>query len=344
MRVLVTGASGFVGSHAVAALHAAGHEPVLLVRDPDKARRVLAALGMPEPVPIQQADIRDAGAVRDALGGCDAVVHAAAAIGVTGRGTDLSGPNVKGLANVLDQAAELGLDPIVHISTVAVFVPPAGRIIDTESPLATPRNDYGRTKIEGERHARRLQEAGAPVTIVYPGGVVGPHQPTLDALMEGLRAGLHQGWPITTGGVGVLDVRDLAVALARCVAPGRGPRRLLLGGHFLTWAQLADVCDRVTGARGRRFAVPAAALRAAAAALDLVKRVAPIDYPLTRDAAEVMVTMVPTNDEPTLTSLGMRLRPVEETVAEALRWLVRAGHLPEAKAGLLGADRPPPHA
>ena len=117
----------------------------------------------------------------------------------------------------------------MHVCTIAVFVPPAEPLITAGSPLASPRNAYGRSKVEGERYAREL----GGVTIVYPGGIIGPGQPTLDALDEGLRAGLRWGWPIVPGGVGVLDVRDLAVALARCFTPGRRDRRYLLGGHFL---------------------------------------------------------------------------------------------------------------
>jgi dihydroflavonol-4-reductase len=327
MRVLVSGASGFVGSHAVTALIAAGHEPCLLARNPEKVRRVLG----PGDWVIRQGDIRDAPAVRAALEGCDAVLHAAADMGVTGHGADLRGSNVVGLRNVLGQAAELGLDPIVHVSTIAVFVPPAEPLITAGGPLASPRNAYGRSKVEGERYAREL----GGVTIVYPGGIIGPGQPTLDALNEGLRAGLRWGWPIVPGGVGVLDVRDLAVALARCFTPGRGDRRYLLGGHFLTWRQLADICAEVTGRAGRTYRMPAGLLRGMAATLDGLKRLAPIDYPLTCDAADFMLTLVPTDDGPALKDLGLTLRPVEDTVSDTLRWLTAEGHLDLARIGKL---------
>ncbi|GAA2872473.1 SDR family NAD(P)-dependent oxidoreductase [Streptosporangium fragile] len=296
---------------------------------------------MTGPVPLHRADVRDAAAVRAGLERCDAVIHAAAEIGVINHAADLTGTNVTGLKNVLGQAAELGLDPVVHISSIGVFVPPSGPVITTESPLSTPRNDYGRSKLSGERYARRLQEQGMPVTIVYPAGVAGPCPPSPDALMEGLRAGLEQGWPITAGGVGVVDVRDLAVVLARCLEPGRGPRRFMLGGHYLTWAQLADVCDEVTGGRCRRFRVSRAVLRGAAAVLDAVKRVTRIDHPLTRDAVEMMVTMVRTYDTPTLEALGVGLRPVQETIADSLRWLAQEGHLATGKIGRLAGSVAP---
>ena len=81
MRVLVTGGTGFIGSHATAALLAAGHEVRLLARDPSKVDRVLGPRGI-EPGEVVPGDMGDAASVWRALKGCDAVLHAAAAVGV----------------------------------------------------------------------------------------------------------------------------------------------------------------------------------------------------------------------------------------------------------------------
>ncbi|MFC7728990.1 NAD-dependent epimerase/dehydratase family protein [Actinomadura keratinilytica] len=340
MRVLVTGASGFVGSHTVAALLAAGHRPRALVRDPGRAAEVLAALDVPaDRVELVPGDMLDAASVAAALDGCDAAVHAAAAVGVAGPPSDLVETNVAGTRNVVGGAVARGLDPVVYVSTVAVFVPPPGPVITADGPLAAPRTGYGRSKVAAERYVRELQDAGAPVTTVYPGGVCGPHQPRLDSLMAGLAGALGLLWPVPPGGVSVLDVRDLAAALARAVTPGRGPRRWMLGGHYLTWPQLADLCDDLTGVRCRRLPVPAAAMLGLGSALDAVRRVRPVGYPLTRDAAEFMVTLVPTDDRPALDALGLALRPPRETVADALAWLAAAGHLPARRAGRLAPER-----
>jgi nucleoside-diphosphate-sugar epimerase len=165
------------------------------------------------------------------------------------------------------------------------------------------------------------------VTIFYPGGICGPDQPTLDTMNEGLVSGLRQGWAMTKGGVGLVDVRDLALLLAASMNPGVGPRKYMIGGNFLTWAELADLCDEVTGGRCRRFPAPVPVLKAMATLLDLAKKVAPIRYPLTRDAAEMMVSMVRTHDDPTLEALGVRLRPARETLADTIAWLRTADHL-----------------
>jgi nucleoside-diphosphate-sugar epimerase len=340
MRVLVTGASGFVGSHAVKSLLAAGHRPRLLVRDPVRAGRTLGALGVrAEETEMCLGDMLDEAAVGRALDGCDAVIHAAAALGVTDRRTDLVSVNATGTRHVVGGAVARGLDPVIHTSTIAVFVPPTEPVITSAGTLAQPRTAYGRSKMAAERYVRGLQEDGAPVTIVYPGGVLGPAQPHLDAMPAGLAAALGIAWPLSPGGVSLLDVRDLGEALARSVEPGRGPRRLLLGGHYVTWPGFADLCDALTGVRCRRIPLPGGLMIALGTLLDAAKHVYGFRYPLTRDAAELMVTLVPSDDSAALDALGLTLRPVEESVADTLRWLVAAGHLRPSRAGRLAPTR-----
>src|SRR5437763_15369338 len=277
----------------------------------------------------------DAAAVKRASAGCDATIHAAAAIGITGARNSLWEINTTGARNVVGAARAAGHDPIVHVSSVAIFVPPHGPVIRADSPLAHPRTEYGRSKVETELELRALQDEGTSITIVYPGGVIGPDQPTLDATLEGIVGARTMGWPRTSGGVCLVDVRDLAAALAAAVEPGRGPRRLMLGGPFFTWADLGALLDEITGVRAMRLPLPKPVLFAAASLLDQIRRVRSLPYPLTRDAAEMMTTMVPTDDQSTLDELGVKLRPTRESLEDTLRWLAEAGHLPAKDAGRL---------
>lgn len=339
MRVLLTGGTGFVGSYTVPALLRRGHDVRLLVRDEGRAAAMLGRRGIgPADVEVVVGDVLDRASVVRAVEGCDAVVHAAAAIGITGPGGSTHDQNVGGTRAVVGAALDAGCDPVVHVSTVAVFLPPSGAVVTVESPLASPRNDYGRSKVAAERWVRARQDEGAPVAVVYPGGVIGPDQPRLDAALEGIAAARRTAWPMAPGGVTLLDVRDLAEALAATVEPALGPRRLLLGGWFLTWPQLGELTDELTGVRARRLPLPRPVLLGAGSVLDVVRRVVPLPYPLTRDAAEIMATAVPTDDELALDALGVGLRPVRDSLVDSLRWLVEAGHLPASLAPRLQAE------
>jgi nucleoside-diphosphate-sugar epimerase len=336
--VLLTGGSGFVGSYTVPALLEQGHDVRLLVRSPEKARDVLGRRGVdPSRVELVTGDMVDADAVEGAATGCDATIHTAAAIGMTGgAGGSVLDLNTTGARNVVAAARAAAHDPIVHVSSVAIFVPPHGPVIRADSPLAHPRTEYGRSKVETEQELRALQDEGVPITIVYPGGVIGPDQPTLDATLEGIVGALTMGWPKTSGGVCLVDVRDVAAVLAAAVEPGHGPRRLMLGGPFFTWAEFGALCDELTGVRAMRLPLPKPVLFVAASLLDQIRRVRSLSYPLTRDAAEMMTTMVPTDDQPTFDEVGLTLRPTRESLEDTLRWLAEAGHLPAKNAGRLG--------
>jgi nucleoside-diphosphate-sugar epimerase len=307
------------------------------VRSPERALGVLARRGITEDdVELVVGDMVDADVVGEAVTGCDATIHAAAAIGMTGHdGTSVLDVNTVGARTVVDAALAAGHDPVVHVSSVAVFVPPVEPVIGPESTLASPRTDYGRSKVVTETELRARQDAGDPITIVYPGGVIGRDQPHLDATLEGIVAARTQGWPRTRGGVNLVDVRDVAAVLVACLTPVAGPRRLLLGGHFLAWAELGALVDDITGVKAWRAPLPKPVLMGFAAALDGIRRIRPLTYPLTRDAAEIMTTMVASDDTGTLDSLGIALRPVRESLEETVGWLAEAGHLPAKNAGKL---------
>ena len=163
MRVLVTGATGFIGCHTVAALLAAGHEIRALVRDPSKLAGVLTPLGI-DGVDTAVGSILDRHSLRAAMLGCDAVVHAAGMFSDDSRLSDaMHATNVVGTETVLDEAVRAALDPIVHVSSMVVVFPPQGERLSAEDPVREHRLAYPRSKSAAERTVRRFQETGAPV-------------------------------------------------------------------------------------------------------------------------------------------------------------------------------------
>jgi len=331
MKVMVTGGTGFVGSHAVEALVAAGHEVHLLVRNPAKIDAVFGPRGI-EIHSHSVGDMADPGAVRKALTGCDAVLHAAASLY---GGQEVLDANVQGVENTVGIACELGLDPVVYISTIAAMYPPPGDMIHVDDPIVNLKTTYGRSKARGERYARELQVRNEPVVTIYPAGIYGPNDPGMGEPLKGLRDALRFGWPITSTGVSIIDVRDLASVIVACFVPNQGPLRFMAGGHFVSWPQFADICDEVTGRRARRISLPPPVLHGVGRLLDLAKRVVPFEYPLTHEASLMMTHFVPCDSRSTVERLGITFRPTRETLADAIRWLYEQGEISAKQAGEL---------
>jgi dihydroflavonol-4-reductase len=180
MRILVTDGTGFVGCHTVAALREAGHEVRLLVRKPERLAPALEPVGVdPDRMDAVVGDVTDAALVREAVAGCNAVVHVAGVWSLDPRRAgEIQRVNAPGTENVLSAAAEAGLDPIVHVSSYSALLPRRSeRPLDGGSPVGAPPGPYAASKAASEAVARGLQDEGAPVAITYPGMVWGPHDP-----------------------------------------------------------------------------------------------------------------------------------------------------------------------
>jgi nucleoside-diphosphate-sugar epimerase len=334
MRVLVTGATGFVGSHAAAALAARGHRVRCLVRSPEKLARV-RALRDPA-VEAVQGDVTDAEAVARALEGCDAVLHAAAVVALeASRGDEVLATNRRGVELVVGGAHTQGIESIVYVSSLGALWTPGGPPIHASSPLASARSAYARSKTESELTVRELQQRGAAIRSVYPCAVLGPDDPGLSEGNHTLRAFLRDLMVITSSGFSVVDVRDLAQVLALLVEPAHGAGRFVIGGHYLAWVDMVAAMDALTGRRVRRVRISGPLLRLLGRVGDLVKRVAPFDFPLTAEAMDFASQWPGAITSPEIERLGVAFRDPRDTYRDAIRWLVEAGHLEAAQAGRL---------
>ncbi len=169
-RVLVTGATGFLGHHLVDHLVRAGYPVRALVRAASDTRQ-LRELNVEQVV----GDIRDAAAANRAVAGCDYVIHAAGLFRLWGPARDFERTNAEATAYVLEAARRHGVERLIHISTVAVVgQPPAGGVIDETTPCQ-PADAYQRSKLDGENLARMFhQTTRVPVIILRPGAYYGP--------------------------------------------------------------------------------------------------------------------------------------------------------------------------
>jgi dihydroflavonol-4-reductase len=324
MRVLITGGTGFVGGWTAKAVADAGHAVRFLVRNPDKLQTSAAKLGV-DVSDFAVADITDRVAVREALRGCDAVVHSAALVATDPRQTnEMLATNMQGAQNVLGQSVELGLDPIVHVSSFTALFHPSLEVLTADLPVVGGADGYGTSKAQVEIYARGLQDAGAPVNITYPGMVLGPPVGNqFGEAGEGVRAAVQMhAVPGRSAAWLVVDVRDLAALHAALLEPGCGPRRYTAGGHRVSASELASLLGQVAGTPMVAVPIPDTALRVAGAVMDRAGRFLPFETPFTWAGMQYYTQMPASDDSPSEREFGITYRDPRETLAdtfEALR-------------------------
>jgi nucleoside-diphosphate-sugar epimerase len=335
--LLVTGGTGYVGSHAIAAVVRAGHRVRVLARSPARVPAALAPLGVDE-VETAIGDVTDSAAVERALEGCDAVLHAASVFSMDARrAEEMRAVNVRGTEIVLGSAHRLGLDPIVFVSSELALLPPAnGDVLTVDSPVGKPGWPYCRSKADSERVARSYQAQGAPVVSVMPAAVWGPQDPHLGEGVTLATNVLRNRYPIVMrGGLHIADVRDVAAVLAAVVEPGRGPRRYLVAGQYISLPDLIRTLGELSGRRIRFVIFPRWFLAGFGRAADVAQRRLQTRLPWQGEGIWVMNCSARCDDSNTRSEFALDPRPLHETLADTVRWLVEVGQLSPADAGRL---------
>lgn len=331
MRVLITGGTGLVGSHACRSLMAAGHDVRLLVRSPGKASDFFAGLGEPLPE-LVQGDITDIEIVKRALEGCDGVLHAAAATPMQiGSTEQLFEVNVGGVKNVVNCALEEGIERIVCISSITAIFDPDGSKVTTDSPPTPSKMPYGQSKVEAELYLRQLQDEGAPIAILYPGGIIGPDDPGFSDSCKAIKHRIDNGFRIFgDGGMQYIDVRDLAALICSLLTEG-GRGRLLVPGVYSSWTAQADLIEAVSGCKLQRIPAQGWKLRLVGRVMDFARIFKPNDSPISAETMRYATLWPNIRNTDELGKRGLRLREPRETFTDTLRWMVKAGYLKDSQ-------------
>ncbi|MFE9370412.1 NAD-dependent epimerase/dehydratase family protein [Streptomyces sp. NPDC006711] len=338
MLICVTGGTGFVGAHSVAAVIRSGARVRMLVRDASRVGRALRPLGVdPARVELVVGDVTDRATVAKAVDGVDAVLHAASVYSFDSRRrAEMRATNVRGTQLVLSSAVRAGADPVVHVSTVGAMFPAAGGVVRADSPPGMPREAYLASKSVAEAVARLHQEEGAPVVITYPPALLGPHDPHLgdqSARLRNALRGLLPVWPI--GGFPVGDVRDTAGLHAALLAKPAGTRERHFGpGRFLTTRQYVQALRDATGRALPTMFLPARPMLPLTMFADLAQRVWPWSIPAEYGALYTCLHAAPVDAD--ASTYGLLPRPLGETLADSVRWLYEAGHVSARQAGRAG--------
>lgn len=296
--VLVTGGSGFVGIHVVLQLLAAGHAVRTTIRRPDRRDEVLAMLreggaASPETVCFFTADLTADAGWREAIDGCDYVMHVASPLStsVPRDENEMIVPARDGTLRVLRAAREAGVRRVVITSSLGAIGyghPPREKPFDEtdwtnlDGPGLQP---YIKSKTLAERAAWDFiaREGGLELSVVNPAGIFGPVLgPDFSGSIEIVKSLLDGIMPaVPRVHFGVVDVRDVAdLHLRAMTAPeARGERFIAVSGETMSILDIAKVLRRELGPSARRvprLQAPDWLVRLAATRIPLLRAVVPM--------------------------------------------------------------------
>ncbi|MBC7810422.1 MAG: SDR family oxidoreductase [Burkholderiales bacterium] len=326
MIALVTGGTGFVGSHIVRALNEAGHSARVLHRTTSK----LDAL---EGLAYESAlgDILDAESLRSACAGCDWVFHVAAVADYwRADHSRMMEANVEGTRHVLAAAREAGVKRLVFTSSgAAVGHRDDDQPADENVPFNLPPEQfpYGYSKWLAEEVCHEAVRMGQDVVIVNPAVILGPGDLNLISGSIVLEIRRRQ-WttPITSGGVTVIDVRDVAKAHLAAAERGRAGERYLLGNENVSHRELMTTTADVVGVPRPFFVVPNWLVPIVATLVSIARKLhipTPIDSNQVRLGAQnIFFDCHKAWDE-----LGQPQIPLRQSLQDTYEWYKANGYL-----------------
>jgi len=327
-RVLVTGASGFLGSAVARVLMARGAQVRALVR-PTSPRGNLAGLGCE----IVAGDLIDRQSLASALRGVRYLFHVAADYRFWARDPSvILRVNVEGTRNLMDEALAEGVERIVYTSSVAALkIAGAKNPVDESAPLSPEEaiGTYKRSKTLAERAVEAMIERQKlPAVIVNPTTPIGPRDikptPTGRILLDAARGRIPA---FVDTGLNFAHVDDIAEGHLLAFERGRIGERYILGGeNVLLHDLLATIAD-AAGRRAPRIRLPRLPLFPLAYGAEAVAFMTGKEPLLTVDALRMSRYHMFFTSAKAERELGYRARPYQEGVIDALAWFRKAGYL-----------------
>jgi len=321
--ILVTGASGFIGSAVTRRLVDEGCQVRCLIRSTSRTDRLDA-------LPVERAlgDIRDADAVRLAADGCHAIIHLAGISAWSEIASPLVEPViVKGTENILEAARISGVSRVLYVSSAASLGPVRHSAARDETAEFDEQSAEGMAYVGAKREAECLCQkavaAGLDVVVVNPAEVYGPEDH--DLVTAGNLVTLLRSFPVLVcrGGTSIVHVDDVVEGIVRALHQGRRGERYLLGGDNLTHRELAELLLTIAGRRSRVFQVPVPLLGFLSG---LAHRLG-IAFPIPRELLPYVTHYWFLDCQKSRRDLGMQFRSARETLTPTVSWLRASGFL-----------------
>lgn len=324
--VLVTGASGFLGSALVRAFARAGHPVRAMVRA-QSPRQTLDT-----DCDVVVGDLLEPDTLVEALDGIAILVHAAADYRLWARHpAEIYRANVDGTRAVLSAARAAGVTKVVYTSSVAALAPGTAEAPSDEEASQTPAaavGHYKRSKTMAEEVAREMAAAGLPVVIVNPSTPIGPRDikptPTGRVIVEAAR-GRTPAFVDT--GLNLAHVDDVAQGHVLAARHGRPGERYILGGENVPLSAMLGEIARQAGRRPPKIRLSVDALMPLAALAEGAARITGRPPFVSFDTLRMARHHMFYNDAKARRELGHTSRPWQEGITDALAWFSAAGML-----------------
>jgi dihydroflavonol-4-reductase len=327
MKTLVTGATGFVGSHVARQLVSAGHAVRVLVR-PTSNVKVLDGIA----VEFFEGDLRDVASLARASRGVQHVYHVAADYRLwTKNPGEIYESNVEGTRRLIEAAHRAGAERIVYTSTVAtIAVPRHGALPneDTWAKLDEMVGHYKRSKFLAEQAALDATKSGIPVVIVNPTAPVGPGDwkptPTGRIILDFLKGKMPA---YVDTGLNVAPVEDVAAGHLLAAEKGRIGERYILGGRNMTLKQILDALAAIAGRSAPRIRLPHAVALMAGYADEMFSRVLGREPRIPVEGVKMSRHKMFVESDKAQRELGYQPTKVETGFERAVRWYEEHGYI-----------------
>ncbi len=328
MKALVTGSTGFVGSHIARALVESGHDVRALHRTTSRLD-VLAGLKYESAI----GDVTDSDSLRTACAGIDWVFHVAAVADYwRADKTRLFHVNVEGTRKVLEAAREANVKRVIFTSSVAAIGWRSDGLPSDESlPFNLPpeRFPYGYSKVLAEEVVAEAVAAGQDVVILNPVVIMGPGDLNMisGSFITQVKR-LQWAVPIASGGVSVIDVRDVARGHLAAAEKGRTGERYILSTANYSHRELLTMIAEIVGAIPPFIRVPDFVLPPVAALIDLLRKVG-ISMPVDANQTRLGARKAYFDAGKAHTELGVPLIDMRQSLRDTYVWYMENGYIKE---------------
>ena len=331
MTTLVTGASGFLGSHVTRQLVARGEDVRVLLR-PSSTNRAIADLSLE----YVTGDLRDPVSLERAMKGVKRVFHVAADYRLWARRSrEIYDSNVGGTKNLLEAAKRAGVEQFIYTSTVATIAVdrPQHPNEFTDARLEEMVGHYKRSKWLAEKEALNAAKAGLPVIVVMPTTPVGPWDwkptPTGKIILDFLN-GKMPGYVET--GLNFVGVEECAVGHLLAAEKGKLGERYLLGAENLTLKAMLDTLSRITGLPAPRLKIPHGLALGVAYANTVFSRLIGRQPGIPVEGVKIARHMMFVDCSRAQRELGFKAGPVAAALERAVRWYEANGYIAKGRA------------